>query len=90
LEKIARLLNKKAPTIKASPIILGIAWRLAKIKSLFGGSKPALTKESAQAASSKLEYNNEKLLKTIDFSFKPVEQTLQEIAHTYSNNIINN
>lgn len=90
LEKIANLLNKKAPTIKASPIILGIAWRLAKIKSLFGGSKPALTKESAQAASSKLEYNNEKLLKTIDFSFKPVEQTLQEIAHTYSNNIINN
>lgn len=85
LERIASLLNKKAPSILATPFLLEIGWRFAKIKSFFNGKEPALTKESSHAAASKLEYNNEKIVQTIDFSFKPIDQTLVEIAQTYTN-----
>lgn len=85
LEKIALLLNKKAPTIKAKEYLLGIAWRIAKVLAFFTGDKPFLTKESAQAASTKLAFSNEKIIKAIDLSFKPIDQTLFEIAQTYTN-----
>jgi len=85
IERISTLLEKKAPTKEASPFMLGIAWRAAAFLSLFNGKKPTLTKETAQAASAKLAYNNEKIIKAIDFSFKPLDQTLQEIALTYTN-----
>jgi len=87
LEKIAGLLNKKAPKIEATPFILSIAWRLAKVASLFTGKQPTLTKESSRAAASKLKFTNVKLLNTIDFRFKPLDQTLKEIALTYTKNI---
>lgn len=85
LDKIATLLNKKAPTIKAKKPLLGLAWRIAKVLAFFKGGQPFLTKETAQAASSKLEYSNEKILKTIDLTFKPIDLTLLEIAQTYTN-----
>lgn len=86
LEQIATLLNKKAPSIEATPFMLEIGWRAAKVLAFVKGKKPDLTKESAQAAASKLEYTNEKILKTIDFKFKPLSLTLKEIALTYTNN----
>ncbi|WP_205966814.1 NAD-dependent epimerase/dehydratase family protein [Parapedobacter sp. SGR-10] len=83
MERIARLLNKKAPSIEAKPYMLSIGWRLAYIAALFKGSKPSLTKESAQAASAKLAYSNKKISETLDYKFKPVNKTLEDIANTY-------
>lgn len=83
LEKIATLLDKKTPSIKASPLLLEIGWRLAQLKAFFNGISPTLTKETAQAASSKLIYSNEKIVQAINLSFKPLDQTLKEIAQTY-------
>lgn len=86
LEKIANLLQKKSPTIEAKPFLLSIAWRLAKFASFFSQKEPTLTKESSRAAAAKLMYTNEKIVSTIDFSFKPLDQTLKEIALTFTNN----
>lgn len=85
LYRIAELLHKKAPSIEAKPFILSIAWRMAKLASIFTRKNPTLTKESARAAASKLSFKNEKIQKVIGFSFKPIDQTLQEIAETYTN-----
>lgn len=85
LEHIASLLNKKAPSIEAKPFMLEIAWRVAKFISLISGKKPTLTKESAKASASKLAYSNEKICTTLDFSFKPLGETLKEIAFIYTN-----
>lgn len=85
LEKIALLLNKKAPNKEASTFLLGIGWRLAGVKAFFNGKIPALTKESAQAAASKLAYSNDKIIQAINLTFKPIDLTLREIADTYTN-----
>jgi len=83
LTRISVLLDKPAPKIEAKPFILSIAWRAAKLISLFTGGKPALTAESARASASKLAYNNDKITKAIGFKFKSADQILKEIQETY-------
>ncbi len=83
LTDIATLLGKKAPTIAARPFMLQLAWRVAKLAGKVTGKRPALTRESAHAAAEKLSYSNAKIVKETGYTFKPLAQTLQEIANTY-------
>lgn len=85
LTKIARLLNKKEPKIAAKPFLLNVAWRLAKVAAFFQRKDPALTEESTRASIAKLAYSNEKVLNTLNYTFKPVDDTLQQIKNTYYN-----
>lgn len=80
LERIAKLLGKPAPTIKARPFMLSIAWRVAKIIALLKGKRPTLTRETAKAAASKLAYSNKKLTDTTGYCFKPIDLTLKEMS----------
>lgn len=83
-ETIADNFLKKRPTMEATPFLLGIAWRLEKLKSLFSGNKPLLTKESALVAVSKTWFENDKLLKALPgFSFTPLEETIQKACKKY-------
>ncbi|MBL1410745.1 SDR family NAD(P)-dependent oxidoreductase [Sphingobacterium faecale] len=84
LSDIASLLGKKAPTIAAKPFMLQLAWRIAKLIAKIKGKRPSLTKESAYAAAAKLSYSNTKIVSELGYHFKPIHQTLQEIANTYS------
>lgn len=84
-ETIAESFGKRKPTREASPFLLGIAWRLEKIKSIFTGNKPLLTKESAKVAASKTWFQNEKLLGALPgFSFTPLEETIKKACEKYS------
>jgi len=86
LYRIAQLIDKKPPTLKANNLMLSAAWRMAKVLSLMTGKKPVITEESVQAAASLLAFSNEKITKAINYSFKPLNHTLQEIANTYYKN----
>lgn len=83
LTKVSQLLHKPAPTIKATPILLSIAWRVAKIASVFNGKKPALTADTARAATKKLMFDNSKIVNTLGFSFKPLDKILNEVYQAY-------
>lgn len=83
LQRIAKLLDKKAPDIEAKPYMLHVAWRVAKIIAFFKGTRPSLTRESTQAASAKWIYSNKKIKEALNYEFKPVDSTLREIAETY-------
>lgn len=86
LYRIAQLIDKKPPTLKANNLMLSAAWRMAKVLSLMTGKKPVITEESVQAAASLLAFSNDKITKAINYSFKPLNHTLQEIANTYYKN----
>jgi len=86
LYRIAKLIDKKPPTIKANNFMLSAAWRLSKLLSKITGKKPVITEESARAASELLAYSNEKITQELNYSFKPLNKTLQEIANAYYNN----
>lgn len=83
LSDIAHLLGKKAPTIAVKPFMLQLAWRVAKLVAIIQGKRPSLTKESAQATAMKLAYSNAKIVDELGYNFKPINQTLREVANTY-------
>ena len=85
-ETIADGFGKKRPSKKASPFLLGLAWRMEKFKSLFSGKKPLLTKESAKVACSQTFFANQKILDGLPgFSFTPLLNTIQKACEKYQN-----
>jgi dihydroflavonol-4-reductase len=83
-DTIADGFHKKRPGRLATASLLGIAWRIEKLKSVFTGKKPLLTKESARVAVSKTWFENDKLLKAFPgFSFKPLEETIKKACEKY-------
>ncbi|HPG09920.1 MAG TPA: SDR family NAD(P)-dependent oxidoreductase [Chitinophagaceae bacterium] len=82
---IAVAFGKKMPARKATPFLLSIAWKLEKIKSLFTGKKPLLTRESARIAKSSTRFENDKILKVLpEFSFTPLAETIQKACEKYA------
>jgi nucleoside-diphosphate-sugar epimerase len=85
MNTMADSFKKNKPKRHATPFLLSIAWRVEKIKSFFTGKKPLLTKESAKVAHSKTLFDNKKFLKTFpQFSFTPLEKTIQKACEKYT------
>ena len=84
MDTIADNFGKKKPARETSPLMLQLAWRMEKWKSLFTGSRPLLTRESARVAISKTYFANDKILKALPgFSFTPLEQSIREACKKY-------
>lgn len=87
-DSIADEFNKKRPSKLATPLLLNLAWRIEKIKALFTGKRPLLTKESARVAQSKTWFENDKLLKAIPgFSFTPLGISIENACKKYLSDI---
>lgn len=83
-DTVADNFQKNRPARVATPFLLGIAWRIEKLKSMFSGTKPLLTKESARVAVSKTWFENDKLLRALPgFSFTPLEETIKKACKKY-------
>jgi dihydroflavonol-4-reductase len=67
-------LAKPVPSLKAGKIIMGIAWRIDKMRSSVAGHRPLLTKEVAKSAQQKKYYSNEKISRALNYNFIPVEK----------------
>ena len=63
--------------------MLGLAWRAAKMLSLFSGKRPLLTRETAHAANLQMQFSNKKILDATGITFKPIDDTLREICSSY-------
>lgn len=82
-EKIANRLHKTAPGIRANGFLAGIAWRGARLLSLFTGTKPAITKETAEAGFNMKMYSNKKIEEVIGFRFRPLDETIDDVTGFY-------
>ena len=81
---MADAFGKKKPSGRAGAFLLGIAWRMERLKALFTGKTPLITKESAKVAMSKTWFENDKLLKALpEFSFTPLEETIKKACEKY-------
>jgi nucleoside-diphosphate-sugar epimerase len=81
---IADGLNVKRPRWKATPLLGELAWRGAKLRALFTGEKPLLSKESARAAHQKTEFDSSALLQALpQFRYTPLEQVIEEACTRY-------
>ena len=78
--EIAKGYGVKAPAREAKPWMLAIAWRAAKLASLFTGKPASLTSDAARSSLNESLYSNEKIKKTIGIEFKPLKQSIEEIC----------
>jgi dihydroflavonol-4-reductase len=78
--EIAAGYGVKAPVKEAKPWMLSIAWRAAKLGSLFTGKPASLTSDAARSSLNESLYSNEKIKKTIGIDFKPLKQSIEEIC----------
>lgn len=84
MNTIADCFNKKHPSRATTPLLLSIAWRMEKIKSMFTGKRPLLTKESARVAMSQTNFMNDKILRELPgFSFTPLNQSIKKACEKY-------
>jgi nucleoside-diphosphate-sugar epimerase len=84
MDTMAVSFGKKKPAKQTTPLLMSMAWRAEKIKSMVTGQRPILTKESAKVAHSKTYFDNGKFLKAFpQFSFTPLDQTIQRACEKY-------
>jgi dihydroflavonol-4-reductase len=85
LNWMAHGFGKKPPHVKAGSFVSALAWRLEKIKSIFSGHKPLITRESLAVAVRHSLYDNKKLLQALpSFRFRSVEDSILEACHKYA------
>jgi dihydroflavonol-4-reductase len=81
---IANAFGKKPPQKKVTPLIAATVWRLEKLKSIFTGKNPLITKETARTAQAKVQFDNTKLLKYLpSFSYSPLEISVERICNEF-------
>jgi nucleoside-diphosphate-sugar epimerase len=82
--EMAIAFGKKPPTRKVNPTLAAIVWRIERIKSWITGKEALLTKETAETAQQKVNFDNSKILNALPgFGFKPVSQTISECCPGY-------
>lgn len=80
LNTISDALKVKRPRFKATPIIMGIGWRVNWFFSTFFKAKNSLTKATARSAYSKNEYSNSKIKKALGINFLDIHGYIKEIS----------
>jgi dihydroflavonol-4-reductase len=79
-EKIAHGFNQKPPSIRISPFMSEIIWRIEAIRSFFTGKNPLITRETAKSARTRFVYDSDKIKTHLRFSFKPLSETIQRVT----------
>jgi len=77
---IADHINKPRPTIKVTPLLKALAWRVEKIKSMVLGTSPKVTKETAHNSSTDIQYNSKKSVDAFGIVYKSVLTELETMA----------
>ncbi|BAO75906.1 SDR family oxidoreductase [Winogradskyella sp. PG-2] len=85
--KTANALNVKPPLKEAKPWLLQIAWRLDWLQFKILGKRRSLSKQNAKSAISITKYDNSKLKNVLNFEFKPINKSINEVSKLYLNDI---
>jgi len=89
-ELMAKAFGKNPPHRKVTPFLAGLVWRWEKIKSKITGTKPLVTKETAETALATVEYRNDKLLKALPgFAYTGLEESIAFTCKELSGQIHN-
>jgi len=79
IQQIAVAFNKPVPNKKFTPALASFICLIEKIKSVFTGRPPLITKETAATALAKVQFDNRKLLQALPgFNYKPLAQTIKD------------
>ena len=77
-DRIAVAFNKPKATIKVTPLLKEIAWRLESVRSYFLGTKALLTRETANSAMTNSSFSTAKIKEVINFNFTDIDATIKK------------
>lgn len=77
LKKIALQLGKNPPTINTPKWLAGASWRISWLTSRIRRKTATITKESAISAYSVMEYDNQKIISELSYTFHNLDETIQ-------------
>lgn len=80
LSAIANAYGLPAPEYKLVPWMLKASLLASRVTKLFTGKDAGMTTEIVNSAFKHSEYSNDKIIRTLNFQFKPVCQSIKEIA----------
>lgn len=86
LYTIADHLNKKRPSIKITPLISALFWRIEWLLKLLG-RKPLLTRRSAKSSHKKYYYSNLKIKERLGYDFEPMENVIASISKDFTEDL---
>ena len=87
--KSANALNVDPPSKEAKSWLLNVAWRLDWLGFKLLGKRRSLTKQTAKSAMSITKYDNSKLKNSLNFEFKPIEKSIEEVCDLYLKDLKN-
>jgi len=79
---IADQMRRKRPSFKVGKGLAGVIWRVEAVRTWLLGTKPLITRETAQSAARKITYDNGKVRKALDFQFQSIEETVSRISES--------
>lgn len=82
IQEIAKAFDTPIPKKSLKPWMLTLAYRMIAFKNLFTKNKGGLTKATAKSASKVSQFNNSKIKDQFNFVFKPISQSITEIANS--------
>ena len=86
-DMIAEGFNKKKATVKVTPLMKELAWRIELFRSFITGKRPLLTKETANSAMKNSSYSTKKVEDAISFKFVPIKESVKKYCEWFSKNI---
>ena len=82
-DNIAIALGKPKATIKATPILKEIAWRVDAVRAFITAKKPLLTKETANSAMKSNTYSAKKIEALLGYQFTDMNTTIKKYANWF-------
>jgi nucleoside-diphosphate-sugar epimerase len=80
---IAQALGVVPPKIRLSAFLKNLSWRMAWLQARFSSKRPLITAETARQSALTFHFSNQKSIDTLEFQYRPIEQTIAETAKSY-------
>jgi dihydroflavonol-4-reductase len=82
-DEIADQMGKKRASIATPRWLIGLAWRISALTGLIRGKAPAVTKDSAYSAFSKMEYDASKVRERLNYTFRTYKDTVENVLKAH-------
>lgn len=82
-QQVAAAIDARPPSIKVTPLLAEIAWRVEWLKEKLLGLTPVVTKESARSSLNQFDYGNEKSLTMPGFTYRPLAETIRDTGRQF-------
>ncbi len=86
-EKAAASLGVSPAKKEATPLVLEIGWRLDWLRHKLLGKRRRLSKQMARTAKTKTVYDNSKIKSALDYKFKALDESIDNVCKLYLNDI---